>query len=371
MRVSNNFLMRFFRIVLCCFWVFASIVVLSAQYINEFHYNNDGTDVGEFIEVVIPGSQPDDLSHYKLYLYNGNNGNVYGDLKTLADHTGQPMTAGGVTYYIVDYPENGIQNGNPDGIALVHDDGNSVNVVEFISYGGSSGFTATDGPANGQSSTHIGVAESASTPIGWSLQKRSDGTWFAGPSTRGAVNPIELLSFEGKYFEDAEGVVLTWRTASELNNHFFEVQRSDDQRSFYALTEVEGAGHSQELQSYTYVDQNIDQPQIYYRLKQVDYDGSFAYSPVITVTVDGPERAALAHINPVLHNNQEIYLPRSDYRHPVDLMIYDGLGRQLFYQKQMKQGDCTPFRYASSGILFYRIQSRGQTHAGRLVALDH
>ncbi|MBY5956916.1 hypothetical protein KUV50_02135 [Membranicola marinus] len=349
-------------------WVCLAISNSSAQFISEFHYDNIGTGTGEFVEVFLPDPQPGTASQYRIYLYNGNDSLVYESRGLQGIMVGCDARQQGC-YYVWERTTSFVQDGPRDGIALVFQNMTDTVVFDFISYEGV--LRALGGPAKGMISSDIGISENNSTPIGWSLQKRSDDTWFAGPSTRGAVNPIELLSFEGKYFEDAEGVVLTWRTASELNNHFFEVQRSDDQRSFYALTEVEGAGHSQELQSYTYVDQNIDQPQIYYRLKQVDYDGSFAYSPVITVTVDGPERAALAHINPVLRNNQEIYLPRSDYRHPVDLMIYDGLGRQLFYQKQMKQGDCTPFRYASSGILFYRIQSRGQTHAGRLLALDH
>src|SRR5699024_8204785 len=89
--------------------------------------------------------------------------------------------AEGVT--VLDYPTNGVQNGEPDGLALVDASGE---VVEFLSYEGQ--FEAADGPAEGMTSTDIGVAETSSTPQGLSLQK-IDGAW-QGPveASFGAVN---------------------------------------------------------------------------------------------------------------------------------------------------------------------------------------
>ncbi|HET8785989.1 MAG TPA: DNA/RNA non-specific endonuclease, partial [Candidatus Limnocylindrales bacterium] len=85
---------------------------------------------------------------------------------------------------VVDYPSNGIQNGSPDGMALV--DAQS-HVVEFLSYEGT--FTASDGPAAGMVSTDIGVAETNSTPAGSSLQRSPSGTWLGPqPATFGACN---------------------------------------------------------------------------------------------------------------------------------------------------------------------------------------
>ena len=74
---------------------------------------------------------------------------------------------------VVNYPTNGLQNGSPDGLALVDSDSN---VVQFLSYEGS--FMADGGPAGGMVSTDIGVAESTSTPVGYSLQLTGTGTVY-------------------------------------------------------------------------------------------------------------------------------------------------------------------------------------------------
>jgi predicted extracellular nuclease len=138
-------------------------------FINEIHYDNDGGDVDETIEIA--GKAGIDVSGYTLVLYNGNSGGVYGTRtfpsEVLAD------SSNGFGFLSFQFAANGIQNGSPDGIALV--DGNS-DVVQFLSYEGS--FTATDGPAAGMISTDIGVSETSSTPIGYSLQLVGNGNSY-------------------------------------------------------------------------------------------------------------------------------------------------------------------------------------------------
>src|SRR5690606_16008446 len=138
-------------------------------WINEFHYDNVGTDEGEFVEVAGPGGL--DLANYILYLYNGSDGTVYNQVSLSGV---LPFSNCGVGFSVMEFPVNGIQNGSPDGFALVFDDGNTVSVVEFISYEGS--FLATNGPANGMLSTDVGVEEGTSTPVGFSLQRSGIGT---------------------------------------------------------------------------------------------------------------------------------------------------------------------------------------------------
>ncbi|HEX6970216.1 MAG TPA: ExeM/NucH family extracellular endonuclease [Micromonosporaceae bacterium] len=143
-------------------------------FISEIHYDNEGTDTGEAIEIEAPSGF--DLSGWQIVLYNGANGLAY-HTRTLAG----AVPAAGVV--VAEYPENGIQNGSPDGIALVSPAGE---VVEFLSYEGT--FTALGGPADGQTSTDIGVRQTASTPVGHSLQKL-DGSWLSpAPNTFGTRN---------------------------------------------------------------------------------------------------------------------------------------------------------------------------------------
>ncbi len=135
-------------------------------FISELHYDNTGTDVGEAIEVTASAGM--DMTGWSIVLYNGNGGGVYSTTVL----SGTVSSAGAFT---VDYPTNGVQNGAPDGIALV-DAADAV--VEFISYEGA--FTAVGGPANGIESTDIGISEPFDTPVGQSLQKIG-GAW-TGPA---------------------------------------------------------------------------------------------------------------------------------------------------------------------------------------------
>ena len=157
----------------------------TAIFINELHYDNNGTDAGEAIEIAGPAGT--DLNGWSIVLYNGSNGLVY----NTTNLSGVLADAGdGFGYITQNYPVNGIQNGSPDGIALVD---HFNNVVQFISYEGS--LTAVDGPAVGLSSSDIGVSEVSSTVAGFSLQLSGSGvssgdfSWgSAAPATFGSIN---------------------------------------------------------------------------------------------------------------------------------------------------------------------------------------
>jgi uncharacterized protein len=165
----------------------------STTFINELHYDNDGTDVGEFIEVVALAGT--DLTGWSIVLYNGSGGASYDtDLLSTATLT----TVDGRDFYVINYPTNSVQNGAPDAVALVDNNGN---VVQFLSYEGT--FTATNGPAAGLTSTDIGVAETATTPVGLSLQltgtsnTAGDFTWALAPATATAGAANNNQSFTG------------------------------------------------------------------------------------------------------------------------------------------------------------------------------
>ncbi len=175
----------------------AGALVLLAQaaaaqsvFINELHYDNTGTDSGEAIEIAGPAGT--DLTGCSLVLYNGNNGAVY-DTNALAGII--PDQQGGLGTLAFEYPVNGVQNGSPDGIALVGASG----IIQFLSYEGE--FVALDGPAAGLASTDIGVDEAGDTPVGNSLQLTGSGAapgdfaWGgAAPHTFGAVNTGQVFT---------------------------------------------------------------------------------------------------------------------------------------------------------------------------------
>jgi hypothetical protein len=158
---------------------------MASVFINELHYDNDGTDAGEFVEIAGPAGT--DLTGWSLVLYNGSS-------TSLAPYQTVPLSgvladAGdGFGFTVVLTP--GLQNGSPDGLALVNAGGD---VVEFLSYEGT--FVAAGGAADGLLSTDIGVEEAFDTPLGFSLQRTGTGSRsqdFAfvapGAETPGAAN---------------------------------------------------------------------------------------------------------------------------------------------------------------------------------------
>lgn len=155
----------------------------TSVFVNEIHYDNDGADVDEGVEIAGPAGT--DIAGWTIEKYNGSNGSSYGT---------EPLS--GVIpdqdngYGTLNFPISGLQNGGPDGIALVD---NSGNVIQFLSYEGS--LTAVGGPADGLVSEDIGVEETSSTPIGESLQLTGSGTDYENftwtdpsPSSFGLVN---------------------------------------------------------------------------------------------------------------------------------------------------------------------------------------
>ncbi len=137
-------------------------------FINEIHYDNSGTDVNEFIEIAGPAGT--NLAEYSIVLYNGSGGAVY-DTDVLAGTI--PNQQNGFGTVSLSYPSNGIQNGSPDGVALVH---NGV-AVQFLSYEGT--FVAVGGPANGQTSTDIGVSEDGNGLATLSLRLTGTGAGYS------------------------------------------------------------------------------------------------------------------------------------------------------------------------------------------------
>ncbi len=126
--------------------------------------------------------------------------------------------------------------------------------------------------------------------------------------------PVELTFFKGEMTE--QGTELTWQTASEKNNEGFEIERSQDAKNWKTLDFIDGYGTTPETQNYNYTDYETLEGVIYYRLKQIDFDGKFEYSNIINVTRDGYEnRMVYTFPNPVQN----------------ELNIIDGEGQVTIY----------------------------------------
>ncbi len=139
--------------------------------------------------------------------------------------------------------------------------------------------------------------------------------------------PVELTTFTAETSE--EGITLNWQTATETNNSGFNVERSRDNNTFETLGFVSGFGTTTETHNYYYVDNNLTIGTYYYRLKQIDFDGSFEYSGTIEVDFTSPTEFSL------LQNYPNPFNPTTtlQFTLPVDasvmLNVYNLVGEKV------------------------------------------
>ncbi|MBN1448386.1 MAG: T9SS type A sorting domain-containing protein [Bacteroidetes bacterium] len=109
--------------------------------------------------------------------------------------------------------------------------------------------------------------------------------------------PVELVAFAGRRKD--RSVELRWKTATELNNHGFEIERARTKDGpFELLGFVEGMGTKSTESTYLYADDHAPETSVYYRLRQIDRDGKDSYSPVVEVSMGEPSSMMTNYPNP-------------------------------------------------------------------------
>ncbi|MBW7842466.1 MAG: T9SS type A sorting domain-containing protein [Ignavibacterium sp.] len=172
--------------------------------------------------------------------------------------------------------------------------------------------------------------------------------------------PVELTSFTAA--ASVGKVTLNWTTATEINNLGFEIERSYNGENFVSIGFVKGNGTTTESKSYSFTD-NIDlkgTDEIYYRLKQVDYNGSIDYSDVVSVVLETPVEFALGQNfpNPFNPSTKIKYsVPQSGL---VSIVIYDLTGQKVAtVVDEVKQPGNYEIEFnaagLSSGVYFYKM----------------
>lgn len=186
----------------------------SNVWINEMHYDNAGGDVDEGFEIAGPAGT--DLSSYLLSLYEGLDGSVYSNRTLSGTIPNESNNYGAVWFDFSNGSGTGVQNGSPDGVALSVVQGGVTSLIQFLTYEGS--FVGAAGPANGVTSTDIGVAESGATLAGDALQvcgtgtNASDFTWNAASAhSRGLLNACQNITGGGDpNDQDGDGLPDDW-----------------------------------------------------------------------------------------------------------------------------------------------------------------
>lgn len=196
---------------------------------------------------------------------------------------------------------------------------------------------------------------------------------FVDDSTLGLVKfmpfsskiPVELTSFTAEYLYNE--VVLKWQTATETNNSGFEIERSQksgvrSNNDWTRVSFVEGKGTTTNITEYNYIDKIAASGKYFYRLKQIDFDGSIKYSNEIEVDVTTPKEFSLYQNYPNPFNPTTTIRFALPVESRVKINIYNSLGQlvETLVDKDMKSGYHEINFNASglaSGVYFYKLNS--------------
>jgi hypothetical protein len=182
--------------------------------------------------------------------------------------------------------------------------------------------------------------------------------------------PVELVFLTADVEEN--NIVLKWQTATEINNAGFQIERSRSISNFEQIGFVEGEGTTAEIQNYYYKDCNLLTGKYFYRLKQIDYGGTFEYSKIVEVEIIPPVEFSLEQnypnpFNPATKIKFTVPLDVRGEKQEVRLKVYDVLGNGIAilvndeksagsYEVEFTVGqDSSPD--IASGIYFYQLRA--------------
>jgi hypothetical protein len=175
------------------------------------------------------------------------------------------------------------------------------------------------------------------------------------------IIPVELTSFTAAAL--GSNVELNWTTATETNNQGFHIERSNG-GEFESVGFVAGHGTTTEIQNYNFVDRNVEVGNYSYRLKQIDYDGTYEYSDVVEVEVIAPAEFSLEqnYPNPFNPSTKISFRLAADSR--VSLKVFDVLGQEVMtlVNNELVAGVYDVDFNASglnSGVYFYKLEASG------------
>ncbi len=187
------------------------------------------------------------------------------------------------------------------------------------------------------------------------------------------IVPVELVSFTAATALNI--VTLSWVTATELNNLGFEIERSLDKTTWGIIGYIEGSGTTSEPQYYSYSDklEGFEASKLYYRLKQVDFNGSFEYSDIIEVVVT-PSEFSLSQNYPNPFNPATTISYIIPVRSFVTLKVYDVLGNEVsaIVNEQKSAGKYEINFDASnlqSGVYLYQLRASEYVQTRKMVLL--
>jgi hypothetical protein len=188
-----------------------------------------------------------------------------------------------------------------------------------------------------------------------------NGTYSGSGTINGGPIPVEFVSFTANVIN--KKATLIWKTATEVNNFGFEIERGTSETPFTRIGFVDGAGNSLSEKEYSFVDELNRSDHYSYRLKQIDFDGSFTYSNTVEVNFEFiPTDYSLSQNYPNPFNPSttiQYALPKVSF---VTIAIYDILGKEvkLLVNEEQNPGEYKivyDAKELSSGVYYYTIKA--------------
>jgi|WetSurMetagenome_2_1015567.scaffolds.fasta_scaffold36692_2 hypothetical protein len=182
--------------------------------------------------------------------------------------------------------------------------------------------------------------------------------------------PVELISFTANV--NGKNVMLDWITATEINNSGFEIQRSIDNSNFIYIGFLSGTGTSTEYTRYNFQDYNLDNGKYYYRLKQIDFDGTISFSDVVEVEIKAKLDFTLFQNYPNPFNPGTTIKYQLPVASKIVLKVYNILGKEIAtLVNETKEAGTHTVNFdassLSSGVYIYKISGNESVQTKRMI----
>jgi hypothetical protein len=273
-------------------------------------------------------------------------GSVYGTGITdisYREYWNLTRTTGSSTPLVTLYWENGATTAGGSGILSISPA--DLHIAEWYD---NSGFKWNDLSGTITGSTSIGTIATLTTPtfVTGTVMPFT----LMGPTPNNPL-PIELIEFSVNKASDRNNI--SWTTASETNNDYFELFQSNDGQNFKNIAAVDGNGNSSSSINYNHTELDPKPAINYYQLKQVDFDGKATYSSIISVDNSISEDAwVFAYPNPT--NGSDITLNVSD--NIIQITVYNLLGELIYYSENIS-GNRASIGLTTNGVYLVKAIS--------------
>lgn len=232
------------------------------------------------------------------------------------------------------------------------------------------GVTNQSTDAVGTSTTGYGTLFSACWGSGYTANSGSQGNFSIVRLSGDDPVPVEFTSFSS--IVSGNNILLEWNTATETNNSGFEIERKTINKNFEYVGFVSGAGTTTEPRSYSFTDYQLSSGTYVYRLKQIDYDGSFEYSNEVEAEVIAPSIYSLEQNYPNPFNpttNIDFSIAEAGI---VKIAVYNMLGQEVkLVLDEFKETGSHKIQFnasaLTSGVYFYKLETANFNQTRKMI----